>query len=96
MSVTEMQLYLTHGRREVRTKLSEGYEHATGNQDVWFGAYHWEKSYGVLVCLLASQLRGQEQSVFYPDPSTKGQTETLGFCCVSAQTASHKCHEEKV
>ena len=50
----------------------------------------------VCLLLLASQLRGQEQSVIYPDPSTKRQTETLSFCCVSAQTASHNCHQAKV
>lgn len=76
MSLTEMQLCLTHGRRDVQTELSEGYECATGNQDVWLGAYHWENVNDVLACLrlLASQLGGQEQSVIYPDPSTKGQT----------------------
>ena len=31
----------------------------------------------VCLLLLASQLRGQEQSVIYPDPSTKRQTEHL-------------------
>ena len=50
--VTEFQPCLTHGRTEVQTKLSEGCEHATGNQGVWFGAYHRENSYDVLVFVL--------------------------------------------
>lgn len=68
---------------KVQTKLSAGYEHATGDQGVWFGAYHWENLYVILVCLLllSWELRGQEQFVLYPHPSTKRQTETVRFSC---------------